>query len=113
MGALLLAIGLGSGKLLFTILGVMAAGLFAGAAIPLTITIGYSWFPQVQGKMSTIMFMCIAGGAVIFPWLMGLVSESWGLLLGMAVDTVCLCGAVIFSFAIFLKESKREGISCG
>lgn len=90
LGSILLGMGIFSRNLMLTVIGVGCAGLFSGATIPLVITIGYAWFPKAQGKMSTILFMCIAGGAVIFPWLAGMVSENRGLYAGMLLNVACL-----------------------
>lgn len=107
-GAALLTLGVLSKNPIITIIGVGCSGLFAGAAIPLVITIGYSWFPKSQGKMSTVLFLCIAGGAVVFPWLMGFISKTGGLYMGMILNAVCLIGAMVISFVIAPKSKKPK-----
>lgn len=107
LGTLSLTLGVFSKSLILTVIGVGGSGLFAGAAIPLVITIGYSWYPQAQGKMSTVLFLCIAGGAVIFPWLMGFVSRVGGLYVGMIVNAACLAGAMVVSFMLAPKSNKK------
>lgn len=93
LGILTLWGGILSRTPVLTVIGVTGAGLFAGAAIPLVLTIGYGWFPKTLGKISTLLFLCIAGGAVIFPWIMGISSKSGGLYTAMIVDALCLAAA--------------------
>lgn len=108
MGSILLGLGIFSRSFTLTVIGVGCAGLFSGATIPLVITIGYSWFPKAQGKMSTILFMCIAGGAVIFPWLAGMVSENQGLYAGMLLNVACLWIGTVFAFVAGRLEKRRQ-----
>lgn len=108
VGSILLGLGIFSRNLMLTVIGVGCAGLFSGATIPLVITIGYSWFPKAQGKMSTILFMCIAGGAVIFPWLAGLVSENHGLYAGMLLNAACLWVGTAAAFVVGRMEKYKR-----
>lgn len=100
MGAGLLLLGILSRTTWLTMIGLVGAGLFAGAAIPLTLTIGYGWFPGKVGKISTVLFLCIAGGAVVLPWLMGMCVETGGLYLGMVLNGLSLAWAAGFAVAV-------------
>lgn len=104
LGAAGLLIGILSRNFLLTMAGVVASGLFAGAAIPLTLTIGYGWFPGKVGKISTLLFLCIAGGAVALPWLMGLCVEAGGLFASMVLDGVSLAGAAVIAFLVEYRK---------
>lgn len=105
MGAGFLLLGILSRITWLTMIGVIGAGLFAGAAIPLTLTIGYGWFPGKAGKISTVLFLCIAGGAVVLPWLMGMCVEAGGLYLGMVLDGLSLIGAA--GIAVVVERKCR------
>ena len=104
-GTVFLAVGVMSRLPAATVIGVTGAGLFSGACIPLVLTIGYSAFPSALGKISTLLFLCIAGGAVIFPWLMGISSRSFGLFGAMMLDTLCLAAATAAAL-ILLSKTK-------
>lgn len=104
-GTVFLAVGVMSRLPAATVIGVTGAGLFSGACIPLVLTIGYSAFPSALGKISTLLFLCIAGGAVIFPWLMGISSRSFGLFGAMVLDTLCLAAAAAAAL-ILLPKTK-------
>lgn len=105
-GSVLLLAGIISRNFFLTMTGVVAAGLFAGAAIPLTLTIGYGWFPERIGKISTLLFLCIAGGAVVLPWLMGMCVEVGGLYLAMVLDGVSLAGAAGIALVVERKYTQ-------
>ncbi len=108
VASVLLLGGILSRQIALTILGVIASGLFAGSVIPLVLTIGYSRFPNAIGKVSTAMFLCIAGGAVVVPWIMGMVSSDGGLFISMIVDAVSLILVMIFAAIILPNLMKKE-----
>lgn len=108
LGTAFLAAGVISRTPAVMVAGVTGAGLFSGACIPLVLTIGYGWFPQVLGKISTVLFLCIAGGAVIFPWLMGISSKDFGLFGAMALDAACLAGAMAISILLPWRQAGNE-----
>lgn len=91
-----------------TVAGVAGAGLFSGACIPLVLTIGYRWYPAALGKISTALFLCIAGGAVIFPWLMGISSRSFGLFGAMLLDVICLAAAAVAALMLLPGRKIKE-----
>lgn len=104
-GTASLAAGIMSGMPAVTVIGVTGAGLLSGACIPLVLTIGYGWFPAALGKISTLLFLCIAGGAVIFPWLMGISISSFGLFGAMMLDVLCLAAAA--AAALILLPARK------
>ncbi|MBA4700514.1 MAG: hypothetical protein H2212_13905 [Ruminococcus sp.] len=58
--------------------------------------------------MSAVLFLCIAGGAVVLPWLMGFISKTGGLYMGMILNAVCLIGAMVISFVIAPKSKEPK-----
>lgn len=97
-----------SQQIILTVIGVIASGLFAGSVIPLVLTIGYARYPDAMGKVSTAMFLCIAGGAVVVPWIMGMVSSDGGLYISMIVDAISLVLVMIFAAIILPNLMKKE-----
>lgn len=108
LGAGFLLPGILSGHMGLTIVGVVGAGLFAGASIPLTLTIGYDWFPGKTGVISTLLFLCIAGGAVVVPWLMGWCVKVSGLYMGMTLDGASLLAAAGIAAVVWKNGRKWE-----
>ncbi|MCD8139527.1 MAG: MFS transporter [Planctomycetaceae bacterium] len=85
--------------------GSTAAGLFTGATIPMVLTLGYSWHPDARGTMTMLCFAAITVGGVIFPWLMGVVGEAWGLNRAMLLNG----GLLAVAFFLTLALPAREG----
>ncbi len=107
-GTVSLAVGIMSRMPVVTVIGVSGAGLLSGACIPLVLTIGYGWFPASLGKISTLLFLCIAGGAVIFPWLMGISISSFGLFGAMLLDVLCLAAAAAAALTLLPGRKVKE-----
>lgn len=92
----------------FAMIGYAAAGLFAGAAIPLILTIGYKECADCQSTVSVVFFVSISMGHTVFPWVMGLICGTFGLTWGMASNVLCLVGTLVF-IILFLK-TKRTAV---
>ncbi len=84
--------------------GSTAAGLFTGATIPMVLTLGYSWHPEARGTVTMLCFVAITVGGVIFPWLMGVVGEAWGLNRAMLLNGSLLAAAFVLCLAIPARE---------
>ncbi len=82
--------------------GAIAAGLFAGATIPMILTLAYTWYPSAQGRVSTILFSAITGAAIVIPWFMGVVEGWFGLTAAMAMNAAFLVGSAVL--ALFLPR---------
>ncbi len=82
--------------------GALAAGLFAGATIPMILTLAYTWYPSAQGRVSTILFSAITGAAIVVPWFMGVVEGWFGLTAAMAMNAAFLVGSAVL--ALFLPR---------
>jgi fucose permease len=76
----------------------IGSGIFAGATIPMVITMGYRWYPFAQGKVSTFLFIAVSLGGALFPWLMGYVEPVFGLQFSMAANSVLLFFAAALAF---------------
>ena len=92
----------------FAMIGYAAAGLFAGAAIPLILTIGYKECADCQSTVSVVFFVSISMGHTVFPWVMGLICGTFGRTWGMASNVLCLVGTLVF-IILFLK-TKRTAV---
>lgn len=89
-----------------SMIGYAAAGLFAGAAIPLILTLGYKDCPDGQNSVSVILFLCLSLGQAFFPWIMGIICDAAGLVWGMLSNAACLLGAYAFA-RLYIIETKR------
>lgn len=86
----------------FAMIGYAAAGLFAGAAIPLILTIGYKECADCQSTVSVVFFVSISMGHTFFPWIMGMICGTFGLTWGMVSNVLCLVGTLVFTI-LYLK----------
>lgn len=93
---------IGGKTLLF--LGAFAAGILAGATIPMILTLAYTWYPRAQGKISMVLFLAISIGGVIVPWLMGVIEGVAGLRAAMVLD-----GAALLISAGLVLALPRKG----
>ncbi|MCD7897885.1 MAG: MFS transporter [Planctomycetaceae bacterium] len=77
--------------------GAIAAGLFAGATIPMILTLAYTWYPTAQGRISTILFSATTGAAIVVPWFMGVVEGWFGLTAAMTMNACFLIAAAVLA----------------
>ncbi len=104
LGAAGLLIGILSRNFLLTMAGVVAFGIICGGGDSADFDHRLRWFPGKVGKISTLLFLCIAGGAVALPWLMGLCVEAGGLFASMVLDGVSLAGAAVIAFLVEYRK---------
>lgn len=93
-GALLLCVAGGNEAAAFA--GAAAAGFFAGATIPMVLTLAYTWHAAAQGKISMVMFIAITVGGTVGPMAMGgVVNEGGGLTRPMFLNGILLIAAAV------------------
>ncbi len=80
------------------IIGVGVANIF-----PLVFSLTVQKYPERNNEISGLMMMAISGGALIPP-LMGLVSDSMGVVAGMGVLLLCALYLLIVSWIIIRKS---------
>jgi fucose permease len=98
LGAAFLFVGVAARSETFMFIASIGSGIFAGATIPMVITVGYRWYPLAQGKVSTFLFIAVSLGGALFPWLMGYVEPVFGLQFSMAANSVLLFLAAALAF---------------
>ena len=81
----------------FAMIGYAAAGLFAGAAIPLILTIGYKECADCQSTVSVVFFVSISMGPVSYTHLGMASAVGWILFLMILVVS-------LIQFRIFKEE---------
>ncbi|MDX9772653.1 MAG: MFS transporter [Bacteroidales bacterium] len=80
------------------IIGIGVANIF-----PLVFSLTVQKYPERSSEISGLMMMAISGGALIPP-LMGLVSDSMGVVSGMGVLLLCALYLLIVSWIIIRKR---------
>lgn len=106
LAGLTLWIGLMAGSEFALFGAALATGFLSGGTVPMVLTIGYSWYPGAQGKVSMILFLANTLGAVVFPWIMGLIEGVLGLDAAMTSNVLMLlapCALMLLA----LKPEKR------
>ncbi|MDL2217764.1 MFS transporter [Christensenellaceae bacterium OttesenSCG-928-M15] len=86
--------------------GAAGAGILAGASIPLCITIGYSFFPEEQGKMSMLHAASISIGSMAVSYAMGLLAEAAGIKFSMLFNALMLL--ICFALALLLPRPQKK-----
>ena len=102
--AALYLLGIIATNLPMTFVGLGAAGLFAGATIPLCITLGYEEKTNTQSATSMLLFLSISTGQ-LFPWVMGLVGNAGGLRAAMLLNVACLACSTLAAMVLSISLS--------
>lgn len=86
------------------------SGLSLSWFYPTMIALGANTFPKHIGFMTGILAASGTSGSILFPWLIGPVSEALGLARGVfVVPLLCVVLAGIFSsYAFLLKRTKQK-----
>jgi MFS transporter, FHS family, L-fucose permease len=82
---------------------VFLIGLGVANIFPLVFSLTVQKYPERSNEISGLMMMAISGGALIPP-LMGLVSDSMGVVPGMGVLLLCAAYLLIVSWIIIRKK---------
>ena len=110
LGAILYGAGISFANIYISIAGCTCAGLFAGATIPLCMTIGYEDNPEYQATVSMLLFLSICAGQIVFPWLMGLIGETAGLSAAISCNVGLLGLTAVFGAILLLSESGKTAV---
>ncbi len=108
LGGLALLAGIVTGGEIILFFSALAAGFFSGATVPMVLTIAYGWYPGAQGKVSMILYLAITIGAVVFPWLMGLVQHVVGLKIAMMSNAFMLLIPCCLVFLVPKPVSREQ-----
>lgn len=100
LGSALLLAGVTSGSESMVFVGSASAGFFAGATIPMIMTLGFTWHPGAQGKAAMMLFVAITAGSVVFPWLMGIVGGIAGLTAAMVMNGLLLLSVCLLALSL-------------
>ena len=82
---------------------VFLIGLGVANIFPLVFSLTVQKYPERSNEISGLMMMAISGGALIPP-LMGLVSDSMGVVPGMGVLLLCAAYLLVVSWIIIRKK---------
>jgi len=104
-----LFIGLMVGGEIMIMISLVCAGFFGGPTNPAVMTIGYTWYPNAQGKVSMLLYLGIALGGAVFPWLMGAIGEAAGMLTAMLINgCLPIAAAVVILFVPMNIRNEKE-----
>mgnify|MGYP003594769542 CR=1 FL=1 len=82
---------------------VFLIGLGVANIFPLVFSLTVQKYPDRSNEISGLMMMAISGGALIPP-LMGLVSDSLGVVPGMGILLLCAAYLLIVAWIIIRKK---------
>ena len=97
LSGVLLAVGILSKMLWLTFVMVGLAGFFAGAVIPLVVTMGCSWFPENTGTVSSMLFLAGSLAAIVFPLFIEMIAEYANFYFGISIIAL---GLILISVSI-------------
>ena len=103
-GSLLLFLGFYSKQTWLVIIFLVFSGLLTGAFIPLLIDVASSKYPKNTGAVTSILYFSLNISVILFPWLIGAISESLSFQWGMFSATISL--SLIFFSSYFIKDEK-------
>jgi fucose permease len=81
-----------------TLIGLLLAGVY-----PLAMASVNSRYPTYAGRVSGLLAACAAGGMLLFPPLLGALSQGTGLRVAMGLNGLCMLG-VAATFAFMPRE---------
>ncbi len=58
---------------------------------------GLPALPRPAKSVSVVLFLCISLGQAFFPWVMGIIYDTAGLVWGMLSNAACLLGTYLFA----------------
>ncbi|MFP4016649.1 MAG: MFS transporter [Halanaerobiales bacterium] len=100
IAGILLLLGLLSKQSWVVIAFLAVSGLLTGAFIPLLIDIASSKYPHNTGSATSVLYLSLNTSVMLYPWLIGLISESISFQWGMIFATVSLIIVYFFSYSL-------------
>ncbi len=88
--------------------GFFGAGFFAGATLPMILTLGYTWCPGAHGRVSMLLFTSASVGAMAVPWIMGVVAERFGLRYPLVASAGCLLVISLLGLLLTGKDAGQD-----
>ena len=97
-----------SNSLLFSILGLFLIGVGFAATFPVMLGYVGNLYSKLSGTAFSIVFVMALIGGMLFPYITGAFSQSFGLRTSFIVIPLCLCFiTIIFSF-VFKRISHQS-----
>lgn len=91
-----------------TLVALGATGFFLAALIPTSIALLTALLPQAAGAASGTFMMLSATGVLLFPWLLGVLSERWGMRISLAVSLLAL-STLVLDVLVLKRLLRRLG----
>lgn len=76
------------------------AGFFAGATLPMVIFVACTIFPNNSGGVTTILYIGISVFAMLTPYLMGSIGDTYGIAISMPIVSYLMFTAALVSLLI-------------
>jgi len=80
-------------------------GLLTGATVPMLVTVGCNHFPKNAGAVSSMIFLYGTYSRMIFPWLIGLVAETFNFRWGILITSFTLI--ISGTLSLMLPSDKK------
>lgn len=90
------------------LIGFGLTGFFLAGLFPTVLAYGSQLFPRMLGTISSSLVSTAVMGGVIIPWVMGIISEYFGLKGGMMTTIIFAVILVGSSILLFFIDEKKE-----
>ena len=97
-----------SNMIVFILIGFALTGFFMAGLFPTAIAYGTSLFPEMLGTISSALITTAVIGGTTIPWVMGAISDNYGLKGGMMITIVLAIILSISSILLFFTEDRKK-----
>ncbi|WP_320127652.1 MFS transporter [uncultured Sphaerochaeta sp.] len=104
---LTLIIALLSKNLVFAYIAIVISGFGSGATIPLFIVTASSWFPANTAFVSVFYILSGTVGRMIFPYLVALFAETYGLQYSLLSSSLLLLLGSLLAIVVYRKRELK------
>jgi fucose permease len=81
-------------------------GLLTGATVPMLVTVACNHFPKNSGAVSSMIFLYGTYSRMLFPWLIGLIAETFNFRWGMLIT--CFALLITGALSTMIPSEKQQ-----
>ncbi len=94
-------------------LGLTLVGLFFSGIFPTALGLGVNRFSRIPGTITGFLMMFMGSGMLIFPYIVGLITEATSLFSGMLFIMSILACLTVITAVIALQKGRGKGAAPG
>lgn len=109
MGTAVLGAGILSGGPYILFVALLLCGVFTGGVIPVTIDMACGIYPSMSGSISSAIAICMNISPFLFPNLMGVAGDRYGMVVGISFAVLSL--ALMSISALWIEENHTVKVN--